>query len=384
MAYIASWISESRNSKTADIIVEDTLRRLMQREGPLDRFFPMKMYDSFDFLGYVVERIRTVASVVSFGAEIPLTSQGKFQKLTGDLFKIGIGREYDEKKQIEMQKAMEEAQLKGITVQNQVMPNGMVMRGANSSLADYIFGNIADVTSELNDLGYLLCMQAVQFGVVNYVDSRTGVIISLDYRSADADYGYAPYGKMAHFPPDLTATSAAWDQLSTANGLQNLEHDVETFIDTNGFPPHAIMMSRKLRRNLADQESTRRAVAMISNTAAGVLTDNVGQVSYDMLNTLLQRRELPPIIINEERYHVENSNKSVEKRRFLNDDRYVFLTEGMGEHAIGPTLEGDMAQGPYIVTREITKFPPKDATQGVATMLPVVPNPKLLFSRRVA
>lgn len=386
MAYVASWLSEQLQARTADAIVEDTLHYLKQRNKLLDQFMPVKTYDTFGILQYVVTKMRTVASVVPFGAEIPLRNQGKFTKLNAELFKIGTGRRYDEERQIALKKAMEEAELKGITIQNLYDGDGTVaVRGANNTLADYLFGTIGDVAEEMGDLLHLLSWQAVQFGSVNYQDPFTSVALNLDYRDPSADYGYAPYGKMAHFPSDLTGTADDWTQYTTADGLRNIEEDVEQYIETNGFPPDVIVMSRHLRRHLINQESTRRAVAQVVNTLGGVTVENSGQVGYQQLGRLMSDRELPQIVTYDEQFQVENNDgKILGRRRFLNQDRYVFLRRAMGEQAMGPTVEGDFAPGMHVVTRQVREYPHVDATQGVATALPIIPNPKLLFSRRVA
>lgn len=378
MSFISTWLNEQSQAKEAAIMVEDTLVQLKIRQKVLDQFMPPKIYDERDFVAYVVEKLSLVASVVAYGAELPTAQVGKFSKINAELFKAGLAFDYPEEKQWAMKKAIKEAAARNLTVQSQVLPNGTILKGANNTLADYLFNTVADMAAALTDLNYLLTAQVAQFGYVNYVDPRTSATLSIDYRDPMATYGYAPNGVFAHFPPDLTGTPQAWDQRTTANGLQNLEADVEQFRETNGFPPSAILMPHKLRLDLRNQENTRRAWSSISNTSAATVVSNAGIISTTMLERLLDDMSLPPIIICDEMYHDIDGSKI----RFFNADRYVFLTKGMGEQALGPTLENDGAAGPYVATRQIREFPPQDATQGVATMLPVVPNPKLLFSRR--
>jgi hypothetical protein len=143
-------------------------------------------------------------------------------------------------------------------------------------------------------------------------------------------------------------------------------------------------MSRKLRRHLLSQESTKQAVASINNTAAATIVNAVGTVSPEMLVNVLQMRDLPPIVTFDELYKTEDVNKNFTNARFLNTNRYIFITPGMGERAMGPTLEGDGAPGIFVKVRQVTDFPPRDVAQTVATMLPVVYQPKLLFSRQVS
>jgi hypothetical protein len=103
-----------------------------------------------------------------------------------------------------------------------------------------------------------------------------------------------------------------------------------------------------------------------------------------MLGVLVRRLRLPTIHLVEEEYFERDITTKQRKRiRYAAENRMTFLCKGMGEMAIGPTVENDMASGPYVVAREETKFPPRDVIQGVMTGLPVIPNPKLMFSVEV-
>lgn len=395
MAWIARWLAESRQNAEATITVDDTLQQLMQRADLEIPYMPKRMYSDRNFTNYITERITPIASVVAYGSENPSESFGKFAKITGQLFKAGMSYIYDENLQWEIKEAMRYAQLQNIYVQNVVAADGSIIQGQNDSLARLLFGTIETMTQGLHDLLRVFTYQALQFGFVNYTDPRTKANVVLDYRDPNADYGYAPFGKFAHFPPDLAGTDR-WDQYATANGLENIRRDVEVYEDTTGKKPDAVMMSRKAIDHLIRQESTRQAFAAVVNTTAGVIVSNVGLVDKSMLKQLMQRLELPVILEQEEKYQTRESSgsKKIVRRRFLNEDRYVFLSHNMGEQALGPTMEAELftnesptaqyvSAGPYIQTREKSKSPPLDVTEGVATMLPVIPNPKMLFSRKV-
>jgi hypothetical protein len=373
MAYIANWLNDHQQTEEATLMVEDTLSYLMQRSAVLDPFVPVKTYDDVDFLGYVIDKKRPIASVIAYGAEVPVTSVGDFSKFTGELFKSGLSYDYPEEKQRAMKKAMELATLKNITVQNMVMPDGTTVKGTNNTLAEYLFGTIADITRAHVDLLDVLTWKALQFGTVTHTDARTNATLSLNFIDGTASY--------SHFPSALSGGDL-WTAYTTANGLQDLYNAIEVFIDTNGSKPKAVVMSRKLREHLMRQTSTRQALGSISTSLATV--NAVGQVSTSSLAVVLEDREIPPIVTFDEQYNMEDTSKNVVKGRFLNTDRFVFLTEAMGERAMGPTLESDDQTGIFVKTREVTQFPPRDATQSVATMLPIFANPKLLYSQKVA
>lgn len=368
MAYISSWLNDHLQTKQADLVVEDTLTNLKTRSGLLDNYVPMQTYSSRKFLSYVMKEINTIASVIAYGAEVPTSSQGTFRKITAEMLKSGLSYLYDEETQWQMKEAMELAAANRTMVQDQRTPDGQIVPGSNNDLAKFLFGTIERLVRAQVDLLDSMTWQVIQTGQLSRSDSRTNTAISFDYRDPyDSSYN--------HFPTAL-AGNDRWDQYATANGLQNLYDAVSAYVDTNGFKPDAIVMSWKLHNDLMQQTSTK-------NAASSLTVTQVGQVSPDMLSALLNARGLPQIVLFDEMYEMEDSAKNVSRARFLNTNRYAFLTKAMGQRAMGTTLESDGKPGVYVVTREIQKFPPTDASTAVSTMLPVFVNPKLFYSQQV-
>jgi hypothetical protein len=229
-----------------------------------------------------------------------------------------------------------------------------------------LFGTIEQIARAQVELLDLLTWQALMRGVISREDPRTKVKTEISYTNPyDTTYN--------HFPAAFTG-NARWDQYSTANGLQDLYNATDAFTDTNGFPVDAWVMSRKLFNDLLQQTSTKNAAI------SAFVSPQVGTVSPEMFDNLLRARGIPPIIRFDEQYKNELENRSTANTRFLNDNYVVGLTKNMGQRAMGPTLENDGQTGIYVVTREIEKVPPVDATQGVATIIPVFPDPKLLYA----
>lgn len=368
MAYIANWLNDHLQAKQADLIVEDTLANLKTRSNLLDKYVPLQIYDSRHFVSYVLKQINVVASIVAYGAELPAIAQGSFTKITASLLKMGGSKIFDEEMQWEIKEAMELAMAKGVAVQDQRDEKGNIIKGVNNTLADLLFGNVASMTRSVVDLLDYLTWQAIQTGQVNYQDPRTGVTVTLDYRDAGGGYD--------HFPAAKTGGDR-WDQYATANGIQDLYLALDTYIDTNGFPPDEIVMSRKLRNDLMQQTSTK-------NSASSLTVTQVGQVSPDMLSAVINARGLPMITTFDEMTEIEDAQKNAVKTRFLNTNRFAFLVKDMGKKCLGPTLENDGGKGGvFVATREVTKFPPTDALQSVATGVPIFANPKLLMSQIV-
>lgn len=370
MSYIATWLNEGVNAEQARLTVDDTLANLMETDGVLDEYMPIQIYDDFEFIAYIVQKHRILASVVAFGGELPVSQQGGFSQLRGELFKVGRSYIFDEKRQIAMKKAMELADARRVAIQNTMRGNVMV-QGVNNSLADYLFGTIESMAMSIMDTFKFLSFKGIQTGAISYTDPLTNASLTIDYKDPRATYN--------HFPGPLTGNDR-WNMYQTANGIQGLFLATDQYIDENGFPPDEILMSRRLRNDLLQQQSTITA-------AISVMSGQVATVSAEILNEILKRREVPPVRTFDEMVELEikgeNNQTQLVKTRLLNDNRFCFLKKGMGERAIGPTLEADGAPGIYTVAREIQKIPPTDAVQGVGTGLPAFYNPKLLYSQQV-
>lgn len=382
MGFVQQWFNEKLQTKEADVIVDDTLAYLRQRKGLLEPYFPFKEYDSRDFLAYITDKVITLASVVSYGAEIPRTNTGKLEKLTSELVKIALSYGYDEETQWRILEAMQNADTKGVYVQDVVMEDGTVLKGENNSLADYLFGRVEDLSQSIIDTLNVMAWQCVQYGKIEHTDYRTNTVTTIDWKDPNSNY--------VHFPTALTATGDnadkslnAWDDLEYADGIQTLFNAVDNFIDTNGYQPHCTVMSRKARNKLLEQKSTKEAARQ------RVAGQNLSAVSMEMLNDLLEVRDIPPIKTFDEQYQIEKNDGTISRGRFHAENRFSFLCENMGQRAMGVTLESKQnlndtpQKGIYVRTYEKQKQPILDVTEAIATALPVVVNPKKLYSQQV-
>lgn len=382
MGAVADWLNESLQNKEVDIIVEDTLARLKQRDKIIDRFLPIKEYDSRNFLAYVVRKINTLASVIAYGGEIPSTRQGKLSKVSAQMLKIALARTYDEETQWQIIEAMDMAGAKGVTVQDRMTPEGSIIKGANDSLAQFLFGGVESLSQAVMDTLDVMAWQCLQFGKVDFYDARLNTTTVIDWKDAEADYN--------HFPNALVATGNTadtslnlWTDYEYADPLQTLVNAQETYHDTNGFQPTAIILSRRLRNDILQCNSTKEAARAMQSAPY------LGAVAPNVLNILLEARELPPIITFDEMYEIENGEGDVTKGRFFNDNRFAFLSEDMGLRAIGVTLEsrGSFDEMPisglHVETYEKKKTPVIDETIAVCTAVPIIMNPKLLYSQQV-
>lgn len=386
MAYISTWLNDAHQNKMADLVIEDTLDDLKRRDTTvLDPYVPLKTYTNRKFLAYVMEQINTIASVIAYGAEPPVTQHGTFRKITAELMKSSLSYVWDEEYQWHMKEAMEEAAAKGITVQRSRTSDGKI-QATNADLASFIFGTIQQLAVAQVDLLNHLTWQALQYGEIDRVDPRTGVRTTISYKNPYGDEATGLYTSgHLNFPDALTGSGGstvnkthAWSESATADGVQNLYDFIDNYVDLNGFAPDYIYMSRKLLNELMVQASTK-------NAASSLTVTQVGTVSPAMLGAILEARGIPPIKTFDEKFKNELADKTLQNVRFLADDRFVVVKENMGERAMGPTLEGNSREGVYLSTYEAPhKSPPVDITVSVATILPVLSDPKLLGAWKVS
>lgn len=387
MSHVASFFAERFVAKQIDAMVDETQQQLLKRNHLIDRYFPTQVFEGRDFIGLLTKRVAPAASIVAYGAEIPLVSFGGVERMAATLFKLGTSRLYDEETQWKMLEAQNTAIMKRIRVQKVYNPDGTVTPGAAPDLATILFGQMEDLLKGITDRMDALKWQAAQTGAVDITDLRTGVPMQLDFKRADATYN--------HFPAPLTQTGNTaeptlnkWSDYANAQALQNLSDACDVYYDTNGYMPDKIVMSRKLWKDFLQQRSTRDAARQLSSTELGLVSPNMGR-------DLLKMRDIPEVEVFEERYEEQLPDGSIVEANFLNNNRFVFLKENMGISAMGPTIEsvpevigeGSKAiqpkSGIYVTTYEQNKHPKQDVSMATVTFVPLVLNPKQLYSQQV-
>jgi hypothetical protein len=394
MGSITNFLTDKLQAKVAETLVDDTMARLRKRTGLLDKFMPVKTYEDDEFLAYVTERLTPVASFIAPGAEPPVAAHGGFRRVIGELAKLGLSHAFDEVTQKQMRKAMEEASYKNASVMNMTMTDGTELKGTNDMLVRYLYGHVEGLVQSHADRLTSMAWEVVQTGQLNVEDSRTREKWTIDFRRPGASYN--------HFPTSLTNTGNTadkktniWTDYANADGIGLLEDAMTTYVNTNGFKPDVIVMSNTLMRHLQRQATT------IERARQSVGLAQVGSVGVSMLKEIMLQNNLPPIIEFDEMYQQEstfegvtNTNDNyVTNARFLNENRFVFLKEGLGEQALGRPEEakqlgrdkGIISGNSSVMIRsyEKTTIPILDCLQSISMCLPVIYNPKTLYSQVV-
>ncbi len=395
MGYIASFLNDKLIAKEAELLVDETMARLKQRTGLLDKLMPLQTYDSDEFLTYITESLSPAASIVSPDGLIPMSSFGTFRRAVGELAKFALGFQFDETMQKQMMKAMEEASYKNATVQNMTMSDGTIMRGTNEQLVQFLYGSITKLIQAHVDRMGMLAWQVLQYGEINFEDPRTRNRLNIDYKRAGVSYN--------HFPAPLVGTGNladrtqnVWTDYANADGLTLIFNAIASYIDTNGYKPKYVIMSWRLRNHLMQQATTKEAARSMAGTP------QIGAVGNDMLKKIFEARELPELIIFDEFYQEEvfdgrptnTADNNVRNVRFFNEDRFIFANDNMGQRAIGQTLEAKLARDNgdrnlggnssiLVQVKSDPYAPVRDFTQSLSCGVSWVANPKQLYSQKV-
>ncbi|HEY9610592.1 hypothetical protein [Allocoleopsis sp.] len=390
MGLIATVLEQHKESRMAQMTVDETASAILKREDHLSPYVPIRYLDDFDELAYLIEQSAPIAQMLGVGQEVPLIEQGELRKLAYSLFEIALGIAYDKQKQIEMRKALQMAQARGIEFFDEVTATGGVVRGSAPAFAKMLFGNYETITKGLFDALKFLTYQCLQYGHISgYVSPLTNVSQSIDYRDQNADWGHEPQGKLAHFPPSLAGIAKAWDQPETATPLEDLQEWGEIYKDSNdGNKPDQYMWSGAITTKIMNCRSVLQKISTIN--MQGLRIQGVDMVTKPQLRNLLEQLELAGFIENDEQFTethwvMEGGVQKQKKRkvRFTHDGRIIFLQKNMGEQLIGPTVEGDFVSGFNVITYEKQMRPVRDQTEGIGSVLPVFLKPQKLYSREV-
>ncbi len=385
MAVIANWLNEHIQKKTVDKIVEDTHADTVQEDPILNEYFPIEMYNDRNFLGMVIEKIRPIASVIGYNGKAPTTSAGDFRQVVQQFAKLGLQYSFTEEMQFRMEEVQRYAGLQGITVQDLRNPDGTVNRaGSGGKLADFIFGKPKDLTIGLQNVLDNFAWQIPQFGKIEYTDPRTNISLSVNYLDPNATYNFFPA------PGDAPVVNGeafdagnrpSWDDYENADGILDIELDCEAFRKVNGTYPKAILMSKTLHRHLIRQKTTIDYAATFSTGVTAAKMSNV------ILSRVLEDRGLPPLVLHDRLYDMEDGDGNFSKARFVSEDRYVFLSSSMGNRAWGPCIENKKnlydtpKAGIYLNTYQDPLNSAHDIMEAKATALAIALNPKLLLAR---
>lgn len=384
MTYIESFLKEGRAAKSADLIVNNTLRQLKERSKVLQIYMPLVEKTGRDWLAYITTTVDPIASLVATGQDYPEAKKGDFSKIQARNYKAAIAYHWDEDTQWRMQEVSELAKLRNITIQNIQVSDGKVQLGQDNDLAKNIFGTLASlVRGHINLLDYM-GWQTLQTGRMQYSDQRTGLKADLDWTKS-----YPLRSNNFPFPiyqTDFAGTETTaslqrdWTQHETATPLQDLVDMHTQYKYVNGFPADECAISERLFLNIARCKSVKQEV-VAANVIGNVMT---GFPSIDQVNELMTRRFLPKFVLEDGQVELSGVNGESVPTRLLDEGTVVFLSrQGQFQRILGGTIENKGKAGIY--TRTFCKTPILDITESASMQLIAAPTiGKTGFARKFA
>jgi hypothetical protein len=186
------------------------------------------------------------------------------------------------------------------------------------------------------------------------------------------------------------APGTLWSDLTTSTPIENIQSWMGAYSDLNGQLPGAILMSTRVRNYLLRNEEV-GGLAFPNSLAA----NRPGQVTSTILNQVLSDFELPPITV----WDAKAIDTNGISRRFIPDDKVLFLPAPGGENPMGSTTWGTTLEaqepdygiesaadhpGLVVATFKQKKTPIRVYTIGAAIGLPLLANPDLAMVADVA
>jgi hypothetical protein len=184
--------------------------------------------------------------------------------------------------------------------------------------------------------------------------------------------------------------SVLWTDYANATPLDDLESWIQTYIDTNGFPPASILMPRAQFANFRRCDQVRNQVFPLASSAP--------TVSADQARTVIDSLDFPSVEIYDAQVRTGDSGTVT---RITPVDKIALMPPAgsgsptatdLGATFLGTTVEAmdadyGLAPGdqPGIVAANYKSTDPRRLwTHAVAIGLPVLTNPDLTFVAEVA
>lgn len=180
------------------------------------------------------------------------------------------------------------------------------------------------------------------------------------------------------------SAATAWSDIA-APAIENMVSWVQTYVDSNGFPPGFALTSTAVMNNLVKNTQVRTFAGLGSIAGLPPL------VSQEVLASVLVAHGLPPIVVNDEVVRVGGVST-----RVIPADRFVYLPpsdEPLGTTAFGITAESlELAEAGQITTEQApglvavvdkTFDPVSLWTKAAAVAMPVIANARMILTADV-
>ena len=229
-----------------------------------NKFFPLKYTTQLTWESLTGSGGSPVmADVIEYNASAPLKTRRVVTKVTGDIPKIAIKRQMDEKDY------------------NEYNTLKALARGDESrnALLDIVFNDIDFCYTGVMSRTEYLAMQALSYGVISLTTSNNNGIIT----EANVDFGIPAANK--------GAVALQWSQASGATPLSDIRTVVENQA-ASGYSYEYMVMDRTAFNELQANTQVKEEFSVLRNTD---ITSS--QPTLEEMNRVLEARMLPKIIM---------------------------------------------------------------------------------------
>lgn len=190
---------------------------------------------------------------------------------------------------------------------------------AITSIYDDVRAVVAAVEARIEYLRF----QALSTGRIDIADPESGVRLA-------ADYGLDPSQKVVC--DGVSGRPAPWSDATNRRILDNIQAWTDYMESFSGVRPTRALTSRKVLSYMLNDASIRDAFWNAQNSRRPITADD--------LATVLDRMDLPEIIVYEARARVQNADGSYSTVRFLPDNLFILLPpDELGNTLYAPTVE---------------------------------------------
>ena len=272
-----SILSESFNKANMEAYVnarrEQFLKRLFWQ-----KFFPLKYTTQLTWESLTGSGGAPVmADVIEYNASAPLKTRRVVTKVTGDIPKIAIKRQMDEKDY------------------NEYNTLKALARGEESrnALLDIVFNDIDFCYTGVMSRTEYLAMQALSYGIIALTTSNNNGIIT----EANVDFGIPAANK--------GAVGLQWSQASGATPLDDIRTVVENQA-SSGYSYEYMVMDKTALGQLQANTQVKEEFAVLRDT-----TFSSSQPTLAELNREMESRLLPKIIVVDSIARFENAEHAL-------------------------------------------------------------------------
>lgn len=270
-----------------------------------NKFFPLKYTTNLTWESLSGSGGNPVmADVIEYNASAPIKTRRVVSKTTGDIPKIAIKRQMDEK-----------------DYNDYNILKALANDGNKNALLDLVFNDIDFCYTGVMARTEFLAMQALSYGSIALTTSNNNGIIT----EVDCDFGIPTGNK--------TAVTLQWSQASGATPLTDIR-TVTKNAAASGYPLNYMLMDRTALGELTANTQVQNEFAVLRNTTIKA------EPTLEDLNRLLSARLLPQIIVVDSNTRFESAAHSLTNVAAWKNGYVTFIPD----MNVGNVLHGPIAE----------------------------------------